>query len=115
MATTNSVQTTKLAKRLCNPQEDYDYFDARNSEGHFDLIKILGGFGKSAPSLNDMASICKIPSKLGVIGQDVAQLWLDGHIWEIVAYNKCDTLTTYLIWMRLAFLGGFFNPIQYEE
>ena len=62
-----------------------------------------------------MASICKIPSKLGVIGQDVAQLWLDGHIWEIVAYNKCDTLTTYLIWMRLAFLGGFFNPIQYEE
>ncbi len=115
MATTNSVQTTKLAKLLCNPQEDYDYFDARNSEGHFDLIKILGGFGKSASSLNDMASICKIPSKLGVIGQDVAQLWLDDHIWEIVAYNECDTLTTYLIWMRLAFLGGFFNPIQYEE
>ena len=62
-----------------------------------------------------MASICEIPSILGVIREEVTQLWLDVHLWKIVAYNECDTLTTYLIWMRLAFLGGFFNPIQYEE
>ena len=96
MANTSSVKTTKLAKRPYKHQKDYNYFNARNSEGHINLIKILWGFGKSTPSLNEMASICKILSKLGVLGQDVAQLWLAIQLWEIVAYNVCDTLTTYL-------------------
>ena len=61
-----------------------------------------------------MAIVCRIPGKLGIIGQEVAQLWLEGRLLEIVAYNKCDALTTYLIWLRMAFFGGFFNPIQYE-
>ena len=75
----------------------------------------MGSFGKSPPSLDKMASICEIPSKLGVIRKDVAQLWLSGHLWEIVAYNDCDALTTYLIWLRLAFFDEFINPIQYRE
>ena len=74
MATANSVLATKFAKRPNMPWEDYDYFDARNSEGHIDLIQILGGFGKSSPSLNEMATICGIPGKLGISGQEVAQL-----------------------------------------
>ena len=106
-ATANSVQATKFAKRPNKPWEDYDYFDARNSEGHIDLIQILGGFGKSSPSLNEMATICGIPGKLGIIGQEVAQLWLEGRLLEIVAYNECDVLTTYLIWLRMAFFGVF--------
>ena len=43
-----------------------------------------------------MASICEIPS-LGVIREEVTQLWLDVHLWKIVAYNECEALTTYLI------------------
>ena len=96
MANTSSVKITKLAKWPYKPQKDYDYFNARNSEGHINLIKILWGFGKSTPYLNEMASICEISSKLGVIGQDVAQLWLAVQLWEIVAYNVCYSLTTFL-------------------
>ena len=114
-ATANSVQAAKFAKRPNKPWEDYDYFDARNSEGHIDLIQILGGFGKSTPSLNEMAAVCGIPGKLGIMGQEVAHLWLEGRLLEIVAYNECDALTTYLIWLRMAFFGGFFNQVQYEE
>lgn len=80
MATANSVQAAKFVKRPNKPWEDYDYFDARNSEGHIDLIQILGGFGKSSPSLNEMAAVCRIPGKLGIIRQEVAQMWLEGRL-----------------------------------
>ena len=62
-----------------------------------------------------MAAVCGIPGKLGKMGQEVAHLWLEGRLLEIVAYNECDALTTYLIWLRMAFFGGFFNKVQYEE
>ena len=69
----------------------------------------------SAPSLNEMAAVCGIPGKLGIIGQEVAQLRLEGRLLEIVAYNECDALTTYLIWLRMVFFGSFFNQVQYEK
>ena len=65
------------------------------------------GFGKSSPSLNEMAAVCGIPGKLGISGKEVAQLWMEGRLLEIVAYNECDALTTYLIWLRIAFLAVF--------
>ena len=56
-ATANTVQAAKFAKRPNKPWGNYDYFDARNSGVHIDLIQILGGFGKSSPSLNEMAAV----------------------------------------------------------
>ena len=73
-ATAISVQAAKFAKRPNKSWEDYDNFDARNSEVHIDLIQILGGFGKSSHSLNEMAAVCGIPGKLEILGQEVAQL-----------------------------------------
>ena len=57
-ATANSVKAEKFAKRPNKPWGNHDYFDARNSGVHIDLIQILGGFGKSSPSLNEMAAVC---------------------------------------------------------
>ena len=62
-----------------------------------------------------MTAVCVIPGKLGIIGQEVAQLWLEGRLLGIVSYNECEALTTYLIWLRMAFFGGFFNQVQYEK
>ena len=53
-----------------------DYFDSRNSEAHFDLIEILGGYGSSNPSLSETASVCGIPGKMGVSGEEVSPMWL---------------------------------------
>jgi predicted PolB exonuclease-like 3'-5' exonuclease len=114
-AVAKGVQAAKFAKRPEKPWLGYDYFDARNSEGHIDLIEILGSYGKSNPSLNEMATVCGIPGKLGVSGEEVAPMWLEGRLAEIVAYNECDALSTYLIWLRMAFFGGFFDRRQYAE
>ncbi|HIO60349.1 MAG TPA: hypothetical protein EYN39_00780 [Deltaproteobacteria bacterium] len=114
-AVANGIQAAKFAKRPNKPWEGYDYFDARNSEGHVDLIEILGSYGKSNPSLNEMATVCGIPGKMGVSGEEVAPMWLEGRLAEIVAYNECDALSTYLIWLRVAYFGGFFDPQQYTE
>ena len=114
-AVANGIQAAKFAKRPNKPWEGYDYFDARNSEGHVDLIEILGSYGKSNPSLNEMATVCGIPGKMGISGEEVAPMWLEGRLTEIVAYNECDALSTYLIWLRMAYFGGFFDPQQYTE
>ncbi len=103
------------AEKTWSPWEGYDYFDARNSEAHIDLIEILGGYGKSNPSLNEMATVCGVPGKLGVSGEEVAPMWLERRLPEIVAYNECDALSTYLIWLWMAYFGGFFNNQQYVE
>ncbi|MDP6654728.1 MAG: 3'-5' exonuclease, partial [SAR324 cluster bacterium] len=114
-AVAKGVQAAKFAKRPDKPWDGYDYFVSRNNEGHVDLIEILGSYGKSNPSLNETATVCGIPGKMGVSGEEVAPMWLEGRLAEIVAYNECDALTTYLIWLRMAFFGGFFDQRQYAE
>ena len=49
------------------------------------------------------------------LGNAVANLWLDGKLDEIVAYNEFDSLTTYLVWLRVAHFGGFFSTAEYER
>jgi predicted PolB exonuclease-like 3'-5' exonuclease len=113
-ALANGVQASKFAERPNKPWEGIDYWDS-GSDHNVDLMGILGGYGKATPSLNEMAAVCRIPGKLGVDGQEVAPLWLEGRWDEIVAYNECDALTTYLLWLRLAYFGGFFDEAQYSE
>ena len=51
----------------------------------------------------------------GVDGKQVAPMWLEGRLDEIVAYNECDALTTYLLWLRMAHSIGHFDSDQYAE
>ncbi len=75
----------------------------------------MGGWGKGTPSLNEIATLSGIPGKMDVDGEQVAQLWLDGHLDKIIAYNELDALTTYLVWLRVAHFGGHFTTDQYER
>lgn len=108
------VQAAGFAHRPDKPWEGVDYF-ARGSDWNIDLKEILGGWGKSVPSLNELAVQSGIPGKMGVDGNDVAALWLDGRLAEIVAYNEFDALTTYLVWLRMAHFAGFFSASEYER
>ena len=69
---------------------------------------------KGAPSLNEIAVLSGIPGKIGVCGDVVAGMWLGGKWKEIVQYNCYDALTTYLVWLRMAHLGGFVSDDEYE-
>jgi len=108
------VQAADFADRPDKPWQGPDYF-VRGSDWNVDLKEIVGGWGKSVPSLHEIAVQCGIPGKLDVDGNDVAGLWLAGRLPEIVAYNEMDALTTYLVWLRLAHFGGHFTNVQYDD
>jgi 3'-5' exonuclease len=113
-ATVNCVQAEAFSQRPEKPWEGIDYF-ARGSEYNIDLTDIIGSWGKSSPSLHQMATACGFPGKISVDGNQVAGLWLEGALDKIVAYNEFDAITTYLLWLRLAFFGGFLSPEAFNQ
>lgn len=112
-AVINGIAAESFCRRPDKPWEGVDYF-ARDSEWNIDLMRILGGWGKSTPSLHEMATLSGIPGKLGLDGGDVSRLWLDGDRQRIVDYNECDAITTYLLWLRVAHFAGKFTHDEYE-
>ena len=108
------IQAPDFCKRPGKPWEGADYF-ARSSDYHIDLIEIVGSWGKGSPSLNEMATACGIPGKMELDGNAVAPLWLAGKLDQIIAYNEFDAITTYLLWLRIAYFGGFVSFSAYEE
>lgn len=114
-----SIVLGTQAKGFCTrpnkPWEGDDYFDSRNSEASVDLKDVIGGWGKATPSLNEIATLSGIPGKMDVDGQQVANLWLEGKLDEILAYNEFDALTTYLVWLRTAYFGGHFTSEEYQK
>ena len=106
------VQAAGFCARPDKPWEGIDYF-ARTDEWNVDLRHILGGFGRVTPSLNELAMVSGIPGKMDVEGNQVAKLWLEGRLKEIVDYNEFDAVTTYLLWLRLAHFAGHFSDDEY--
>ena len=104
-AITNGLTLKSLCERLdAKPWESKDV----------DLMELVGGFGKNyAVSLNEIAKLSGIPGKLDTTGDDVCGLWYSGHRREIVQYNCFDALTTYLVWLRMAYFSGRFSAGDY--
>lgn len=110
----NGIEAGLFSKRPDKPWEGTDYFSDR-SDKNIDLMRIVGGWGKSTPSLNELALVSGIPGKMDVDGQEVAPLWLKGKLEDIIAYNEFDALTTYLLWLRVAHFAGLFDDEEYEQ
>jgi predicted PolB exonuclease-like 3'-5' exonuclease len=104
-ALASRVTAPTFCHRPEKPWEGADYF-ARYSDYNIDLKNELGGFGKAAPSLNELAASLGIPGKMGINGADVVDLWRSGEIRHIVEYNQFDALSTYLVWLRSAYFSG---------
>lgn len=101
----NEVTAPAFNQRPNKPWEGDDYFDARNSEGHLDLIKRFSG-GAMMPRLDELAKLCGFPGKIDVKGDQVTDLWLAGDLTKIVEYNQIDVLNTYLVWLRVVYFAG---------
>ncbi|NRA03670.1 MAG: 3'-5' exonuclease [Myxococcales bacterium] len=108
------LQAARFAQRPNKPWEGIDYF-ARGSDWNVDLKQLLGSWGKTVPSLHELAVQSGIPGKLDVDGNQVARLWLSGLQREIVRYNEFDAVTTYLLWLRVAHFSGHFSEGEYAE
>jgi 3'-5' exonuclease len=103
-----------LCRQAARPYDGVNYF-YRYGDSHVDLMEILGGRGSSAVSLQELAVLVGLPAKPLTDGSSVADLWLDGRYDEIVAYNECDAMTTYLLWLRTAHFAGCFTAGEYAR
>lgn len=110
------VPAPDYCRRPSKPWEGDDYF-ARDNDCHVDLMEVLSGGWSSRGilSLNEIAAISGIPGKFDTCGDQVWEMWRGGRYDEIVHYNCFDAITTYLVWLRTAFVAGKFNAAQYEE
>lgn len=112
-AITLKIAAPAFCQRPAKPWEGVDYFD-RYSDAHVDLKQVLSGFGRSTPTQHEIASACGIPSKIGVTGTDVLDLWTAGRIADIVRYNQGDCVTLYLLFLRVALLAGFVTDEEHD-
>ena len=108
----NGLPGFGFSDRPDKPWLGVDYFDARNSEYNVDLADAMGQY-KDRPSLHQAATLSGIPGKIEVSGSSVAEMWLQGKLAEIVAYNEFDAFTTHLLWARLAHFSGLLSSDQY--
>jgi hypothetical protein len=106
------VQAKLFCRRPDKQWDGSDYF-SRYQDCNVDLMDIAAGWGNKALSLDELATVCGIPGKIGTSGDRVADLWLDGRLQEIVNYNQCDAVTTYLVWLRMAHFAGHFTSEEY--
>ena len=93
-----------------------DFHDDRYSGAHIDILGLLGNYGRGdgvRPSLDEFAAACGIPGKMGVSGDQVADLYLEGKEREIVEYNQLDALTTHLVMLKIAFHSGRLGAAAY--
>ena len=103
--------------RPAKPWEGYDYL-GRDNEAALDLMELIAGpfSGRAgAVSLHEAATLCGIPGKFDAHGDQVLDLWQAGRYREIVQYNCFDAITTYLLWLRLAWVSGRFSTEEYHE
>ena len=102
------VTAPNFCARPDKPWEGRDYF-ARYSDWLLDLQQLYGGWGRSTPSLHELACAAQIPGKIDISGSQISDLWLQGDISSIVAYNEFDALTTFLLWLRTVGLAGLIS------
>lgn len=102
----NETTAPAFCQRPDKPWEGPDYFDARNSEAHLDLLNRFSQRGGMSPKLDEMAKLCGFPGKVDVKGDQVTDLWLARDLTKIIEYNQLDTLNTYLLWLRIVYFCG---------
>jgi predicted PolB exonuclease-like 3'-5' exonuclease len=107
------VTAPNFCARPDKPWEGRDYF-ARYTDWLLDLRQLYGGWGRSTPSLHELACAARIPGKIDVSGAQMIDLWLTGDIPRIVAYNEFDALTTFLLWLRTVRLAGLISADEAE-
>lgn len=111
----HGLQASAFAHRPEKPWLGMDYFDDRNSDWLIDLLKMVNPGWKDPCSLNAISQACGIPGKLGTDGSNVLDLWLAEDYDKIIAYNETDAITTFLLWLRVAFFAGHLSAEEYQE
>jgi predicted PolB exonuclease-like 3'-5' exonuclease len=89
---------------------------SRFHQRHTDLMDVLAGFQARANApLDQIATMCGFPGKLGMSGAHVWDAFLDGGIADIRAYCETDVVNTYLLWLRYQLIRGRIVQTVYDQ
>jgi 3'-5' exonuclease len=85
--------------------------------GPIDLLDFFTNFGacRMDGGLDLLAKLLGKPGKMGIKGDQVYQMHLEGKFQEINDYCLCDTLDTYFVFLRTRILTGDINLEQEAE
>jgi len=82
---------------------------------HVDLMDVLAGFQPRARAkLDEIAVMLGYPGKLGLQGDQVWSVFLEGGIDRIREYCETDVLNTYLVYLRFEHMRGQLDDAQLE-
>ncbi len=94
----------------------YNNYLSRYHERHTDLMDVLAGFSPRANApLDEIASLCGFPGKMGMSGANVWETYLEGNIQSIRDYCETDVLNTYLVYLNYERNRGNLDQIQYVQ
>jgi len=115
-----------LVHGVCSPrywdtgEEDRDFkwnnYLSRYHARHTDLMDVLAGYQPRAYApLDQIATLLRLPGKMGMSGAKVWDGYLEGDIAGIRNYCETDVLNTYLIYLRFELIRGHLSPAEYEH
>jgi predicted PolB exonuclease-like 3'-5' exonuclease len=82
---------------------------------HVDLMDVLSGFQPRARAkLDEIAVMLGYPGKLGLQGDQVWSVYLEGGIERIREYCETDVLNTYLVYLRFEHMRGQLDDAQLQ-
>lgn len=88
----------------------------RFHERHTDLMDMLAGYQPRANCpLDELATLCGFPGKMGMSGAAVADAMREGRFDEIRDYCETDVLNTYLLYLRFQLMRGHLDHARYAE
>jgi len=88
----------------------------RFHERHTDLMDILAGYQARANcALDELATLCGFPGKMGMNGGQVAEAVADGRFAEVRDYCETDVLNTYLVYLRFQMMRGNLDAAGYAS
>ena len=93
----------------------YNNYLSRYHERHTDLMDVLAGFQPRANApLDEIASLCGFPGKMGMSGDKVWQAFQQGELKAIRDYCETDVLNTYLVYLNYERNRGNLDATRYR-
>lgn len=100
-----------------NDDRDFKYNNYLNRfhYRHTDLMDVLAAYQMRANApLDEIASMCGFPGKMGMSGAKVWDEYASGNIKGIRDYCETDVLNTYLVYLRYELISGVLSASQYQ-
>lgn len=94
----------------------FNNYLARFHTRHLDLMDVIAQYQpRASAGLDAIARLCGFPGKLGMDGSEVGAAIAAGRIDDVRSYCECDTLNTYLVYLRFRLMRGEVDAGEYAR